>query len=343
MNTDFKSYLLASLPLIEDYLASRIPEGQHQSKTDRDLETYLFEPPARFIDAGGKRVRPCLALIGCEAAGAPKEKALSTGVAIELFQAAALIHDDIADESELRRSIPCLHISDGIGLAINSGDSALVAASQAILADETLDVDTRLALLNEFLTMQRRTLEGQALDLGWVRDGRWDLTVDDYLTMASLKTAYYSCANPLALGAMAGGGDTALIDGLTSFGISCGLAFQITDDLLNLADDGEEQGKDLKSDISEGKRTLIMVYALDHLEGSDRDRLIEILSSHTTDSAELDEAVALADKAGALEYARAYALDLARHAKQQLGCLPVEQEIRELLGSMADFFVERRS
>ena len=146
----------------------------------------------------------------------------------------------------------------------------MVAASQAILADDALDADTKLAILDGFLAMQRRTIEGQALDLGWVRDGRWDLEVEDYLNMARLKTAYYSCAVPLALGATAGGGSQELIDGLTSFGISCGLAFQIIDDLLNLADDGEEQGKDLKSDISEGKRTLIMVYALHHLDECDR-------------------------------------------------------------------------
>jgi geranylgeranyl diphosphate synthase type I len=343
LNTDFKSYLAESLPLIESYLDERIPRGRGTSKVECDLDTYLFEPLVRFIGAGGKRVRPCLALIGCEAAGAPKERGLSVGVAIELFQAAALIHDDIADESELRRNIACVHVSEGVGLAINIGDSALVAASQAILADDALDADTKLAILDGFLAMQRRTIEGQALDLGWVRDGRWDLEVEDYLNMARLKTAYYSCAVPLALGATAGGGSQELIDGLTSFGISCGLAFQIIDDLLNLADDGEEQGKDLKSDISEGKRTLIMVYALHHLDERDRNRLIEILSSHTTDGAELDEAVALARKAGALDYAHSYAIDLAEHAKQQLGCLPVAHEVREVLGSLADFFVERRS
>ena len=84
----------------------------------------------------------------------------------------------------------------GVGPAINVGDAALVQASDAILEDTALDAAARLAVLRELIAMERRTLEGQALDLGWVRDGRWDITEKDYLAMATLKTAHYSCASP---------------------------------------------------------------------------------------------------------------------------------------------------
>jgi geranylgeranyl diphosphate synthase type I len=191
--------------------------------------------------------------------------------------------------------------------------------------------------------MEMRTLEGQALDLGWARDHRWDVRVEDYLRMGSLKTAYYSCACPLALGAICGHAPEETVDGLKVFGMKAGLAFQIQDDLLNLVADAQGTGKDFRSDITEGKRTLVMVHALAHLEGPARSRLIEILSAHTTDEAGLAEAVALAEQAGSIAHARETADHLTHEAKEILLRLSIDSEAREVLRSMADFFVERKS
>ena len=338
----FAAYLKQRRPQVEDFLARFTPRPEDGTvHVAGDLARYLYEPLARFNLSGGKRTRPILCLLGAQAVGVDPICALSTAAAVEYFQSAALIHDDIADKSELRRGEPCLHITEGVGLAINAGDLALVQVYAGLLADQSLENDTCLRILCELAYMQQRTLEGQALDLGWVRDKRWDVSVEDYLYMAQHKTAYYSAATPLACGAICAGGDDAQIEALFSFGLDAGLAFQLQDDLLNLVGDPAEQGKDFRSDITEGKRTLLAVWALEHLEGAKRAELQELLSSGTTDSAELARAVELIEQAGAVEHVRSYAHELANKAKAQLDAVELDADAREVLDSMADFFVER--
>lgn len=339
----FSSYLAEHLPSIEACVLERTPSPIHASEQESDLNRYLYEPVSRFISAGGKRIRPALCLLGAEAVGADPETCHPVAAAVELFQAAALIHDDIADKSELRRGVPCMHITEGTGLAINAGDSALVAVTASVLRDERYDPAMRLRLLEEIVAMEEHTLEGQALDLGWARDGRWDISVEDYFAMARRKTAYYSAAVPLAMGAICGGGTNEQVEGLRSFGMDCGLAFQIQDDLLNLVGDAGKQGKDFRSDITEGKRTLVMVWALEHLDAPGREELVRILSSGTVDMADLSRAVELAEQAGAVDHARTFALELTERAKVELDRIGIAEEPRHVLRSMAEFFVSRAS
>lgn len=338
----FVDYLARRRPQVEDFLARFMPRPDPSGGNAAvDLMRYLYEPITRFTMAGGKRVRPVLCLLGAEAVGVDPICALSTAAAIEYFQSAALIHDDIADNSELRRGEPCLHVTDGVGVAINVGDLALVNVYAGLLGDTSLENETCLRVLCELAYMQQRTLEGQALDLGWVRDGRWDVSVDDYLYMATHKTAYYSAATPLACGAICGNGTDEQIDALFDFGLDAGLAFQLQDDLLNLVGDPAEQGKDFRSDITEGKRTMLVVWALEHLEGAERGELLALLEAGTTDASDLARAVALIEASGAVDHVRAHARELAERAKQQLDRVDFDTGARAVLISMADFFVER--
>ena len=338
----FASYLKRRRPQVEDFLARFTPRPEDPTvHAAGDLSRYLYEPLARFTSGGGKRTRPVLCLLGAQAVGVDPICALSTAAAVEYFQSAALIHDDIADKSELRRGEPCLHISDGTGIAINAGDLALVNVYAGLLVDGSLDNETCLRILCELTYMEQRTLEGQALDLGWVRDKRWDVTVEDYLFMATHKTAYYSAATPLACGVICAGGTDEQVDALFSFGLDAGLAFQLQDDLLNVVGDPAEQGKDYRSDITEGKRTMIAVWALEHLEGADRDELRELLSAQTTDPADLARAVELMEQAGAIDHVRQYAHELVERARRHLDGVEIDEEAREVLLSMASFFIER--
>ncbi|MBQ9007219.1 MAG: polyprenyl synthetase family protein [Atopobiaceae bacterium] len=338
----FVSYLKRRRPQVEDFLARFTPRPEDSTvHAAGDLSRYLYEPLARFTAGGGKRTRPVLCLLGAQAVGVDPICALSTAAAIEYFQSAALIHDDIADKSELRRGEPCLHISDGTGIAINAGDLALVNVYAGLLVDGSLDNETCLRILCELTYMEQRTLEGQALDLGWVRDERWDVTVDDYLFMATHKTAYYSAATPLACGVICAGGTDEQVDALFSFGLDAGLAFQLQDDLLNLVGDPAEQGKDYRSDITEGKRTMAAVWALGHLEGPERDELRSILSAHTSDPKDLARAVELMEQAGAIEHVRQKAQELVEQARGHLDGVEIDEEARKVLLSMATFFIER--
>lgn len=343
----FVDYLAQKLPVVEGALARMVacPLAQTADAPVDDLERYLYAPLRRFTASGGKRVRPVLALLGAEAVGGRAADALSCGVAIELFQSAALIHDDIADKSELRRGEPCLYVSEGTGCALNAGDLALTRVFEIVLDDESLQPERRLRVLGELVRMERHTLEGQALDLGWARDDRWDVTSSDYLYMIDSKTSWYSAAIPLRAGALAAGGSEAAAQGLFELGLAAGAAFQLTDDLLNLVGDAQAQGKDFRSDVTEGKRTLAVVWALEHLTGSKRTELVALLDSKTTNAEELARAVELIEHGGGLERCRTLARERADVAAKQSHALAradlITAEARDLLCSMADFFVER--
>jgi geranylgeranyl diphosphate synthase type I len=334
MTMTFERYLNRNAQRMNRLVADFFQEGSIP-----DMARYLYGPLAHYSANGGKRHRPLICELACQAVGGDIVFARSAGAAIEHFHTAALIHDDIADESTLRRGEPCMHLTQGEGLAINAGDLALSQVTGLIVGDERLDDKTKLRVLDELIQMTTRTIEGQALDIGWARDGRFDLSIDDYLLMAAHKTAYYSGATPLAVGAIVGGGSEDEIETLRSFGMATGLAFQIQDDILNLIGEKEAVKKDFRNDIIEGKRTLIVVHAIQHSSRSDE--LVAILSSHTTQPALLATAVDIMREADSFEFAHNYASGLVDQAKDELAKALRPSRPRELLLSMADFFVSR--
>lgn len=331
---NFQDYLNSYAKQVGDLINTYIPRGTHP-----DMDRYLYDPLLTYSQNGGKRHRPLICFAACQAVGGDIVKATSAAAAIEHFHTAALIHDDIADEAELRRGEPCLHLTEGEGIAINAGDLGLSLVNGTVMEDESLDDATKVRVVRELIKMTQRTIEGQALDLGWARDGRYDITTEDYLVMATHKTAHYSGAVPLAVGAIIGGGTETEIEGLRNYGLDTGLAFQIQDDLLNLIGAEESTKKDFRSDITEGKRTLVVVHALQH--SAQRDRLVEILSSHEKDPAVLAEAVDIMQESGSIDYAREYAENLTSVAKIRLVDVIEPSQARDLLLSMADWFVNR--
>lgn len=334
--TTFESYLKSYADPVGELINSYIPRGTHG-----DMDRYLYGPLYRYSENAGKRHRPLICYAACLAVGGNPDCATTSAAAIEHFHSAALIHDDIADEAELRRGEPCLHLTEGLGLAINMGDLALSMVNGPVVNDPLLDDATKVRVISELIAMTCRTVEGQALDLGWARDGRYDITPEDYLTMAIHKTAHYSGAVPLAVGAIVAGAPEDQVEALRSYGLDTGLAFQIQDDLLNLVGTDEAKKKDFRSDITEGKRTLVVVHALQHAAPAARERLIGILSSKERDPEVLAEAVAIMEEAGSIDYARAYAEELTQNAKERLVAAIPPSPYRELLVSMADWFVNR--
>ena len=334
----FEEYLDRYANPVGDILNSYIPKGSHP-----DMDRYLYSPLLKFSRNGGKRHRPLICFAARMAVGGDPQRAISSAAAIEHFHTAALIHDDIADEAELRRGEPCLYMTEGMGLAINMGDLGLQLVNGTVVKDPLLEDSVKVRVLTELIDMTRRTIEGQALDIGWARDGRYDIAPEDYLIMATCKTAHYSGAVPLAIGAIVGGGTETQIEGLRNYGLDTGLAFQIQDDLLNLIGKTESTKKGFRDDITEGKRTLVVVHALSHLDGVKRERLVELLSSHTKVEADLNEAVQIMEEAGSIDYARNYAENLTSIAKNRLIDMIAPSPSRDMLISMADWFVSRLS
>ena len=230
----FLQYLAEVRPVID----SKLRDYLDVVEEDSSLHHYLYGILDEFVARGGKRLRPAMAMMACEAVGGERSRALPSGCAVEFFHAAALIHDDIMDGSELRRDEQCAHIVHGIPLAINTGDFALGLVCTIVVRDEGLDDRTKIAVLDAIGEMSARTIEGQALDVGWVRDDVYDLTADDYLFMALGKTGYYSGISPLKIGALIGGATERERTALEQFGKNSAIAFQIQDDLLNIVGDG---------------------------------------------------------------------------------------------------------
>ena len=330
----FEEYLSDNAHIVNEFIDACFTGGQVA-----DIERYLYGPLGRYSSNAGKRHRPLVCMLACAAVGGDPLRALRPAVAIENFHTAALIHDDISDDSYTRRGLPCMHVAEGLGIAINSGDMALTSVIQTVIDDEGLDDALKLRVLGEVTSMVQATVEGQALDIGWARDRRFDIGRDDYLLMATRKTAVYSGGSPLAIGAIVGGADDETVEALREFGLMTGLAFQIQDDLLNLIGSEEATGKDFRSDITEGKRTYAAICAL--ANSAVRDELISILDAGTHDETLLARAVELMEQAGAIEEARAYAYGLTDKAKELLlGALP-DSPARDVMLSMADYFVER--
>jgi geranylgeranyl diphosphate synthase, type I len=333
----FVDYLLSVSGDIDEYLHACLARVTH----DKDRQKYLYDILEDFIARGGKRHRPAMAMLACEAVGGEARRALSAGCAIEFFHAAALIHDDIMDASLLRRGQSCAHIIHGEPLAINAGDYALGLVCTIVVRDPLLDDATKLAVLDVIGEMSEHTVEGQALDVGWVRDDVYDLNPDDYLDMALGKTGYYSGIAPLKVGAIIGKGTARQIEAFKAFGQNASIAFQIQDDLLNILGNEKTMGKDYLSDIFESKRTLMVIHCLAAADPADRRRLVDLLQlrqGKTWDEA--TEVVELMRRYGSIDYARSLARGLIMEARSHLKNLPPSRAAG-ILASMAVYFLDR--
>ena len=207
----------------------------------------------------------------CSSLGGDEARAMNSAVAIELFHNAFLIHDDVQDGSERRRSEPTLHRKYGTGIAVNVGNAANLLALHRVMENRNL-LGPELAwqIAQETERMLNQTLEGQAMELAWIRDNACKLEQKDYLRMCLKKTSWYSFIYPLRVGALLGGAQDLSLDDLCSLGWYIGAAFQIRDDVLNLAGSYAIYGKEICGDLWEGKRTHILIHLLDHCGPAER-------------------------------------------------------------------------
>ncbi|TMQ08120.1 MAG: polyprenyl synthetase family protein, partial [Deltaproteobacteria bacterium] len=206
-----------------------------------------------------KGLRPAIAIAVCRALGGRLAEIVPTASAFELLHNAFLVHDDVEDGSELRRHAPTLAVQLGVPLAVHTGDTMLSLALEPLLDNmRLLDLGRALRLLGLITRVMRKTAEGQALELTWIAEQRWDITADQYVEMVTHKTAWYTFAGPIAAGAIVAEAPPALIDELSRFAIDLGVAFQVRDDILNLRAEPSATGKESWGDLWEGKRTLIL-------------------------------------------------------------------------------------
>lgn len=274
---------------------------------------YLYDLVSVYPGRLGKGLRAALCLATCRALGGSQQQAINSAVAIELFHNAFLIHDDVQDGSMLRRGGQTLHQEHGLGIAVNVGNATNLLALQRLMENrELLGTQLSWRVMQETEQTLRYSLEGQALELGWIRDNACDLNETDYLQMCLRKTSWYSFIYPLRVGALIAEGGTLAADRFCRFGWYFGAAFQIQDDILNLTGKYARYGKELRGDLWEGKRTLMLIHLLKQCNAVERRKLKSFLARSRSQRKG-------ADVAWLYQLMRSYgSIDFARRAARQL-------------------------
>ena len=241
---------------------------------DREPKRHLYTLVRDHLARSGKGIRPALCLATCRAYGGRAENAVPSAAAIELLHNAFLVHDDIEDGSEYRRDRPTLHRQHGVPLAVNTGDAMNAMAFRVLKGNLSVVGPAQTwRVFEEFDHMSLETIEGQAMELGWIRDNDCETTEDDYLLMVLKKTCWYSFIHPCRIGALVAGQEPDDLDALNRFGHDLGTAFQIQDDVLNLTGSRTKYGKEIGGDILEGKRTLMLAHLLRSCDAHEKSRL----------------------------------------------------------------------
>lgn len=356
------------LPSIESRIADLIrrhtaPEDEPVAPACRPVLDGVADQAVASSE-GGKRLRARLALAAYEAAGVAAgrgahaggpgtgayEAMLDLACAIEVFQTAALVHDDIIDDSDLRRGRPSAHRalsaatssgSIGRGLGIMLGD-LLATASVDIANAAARGFAASDAIVGAFLTMHREVEIGQVLDLAVELAPLDDpqALADASLNVFRWKTASYTTIAPIELALLAAGDapDRARERAL-AIGRPLGVAFQLADDLLDVTGASERTGKPVGGDIREGKRTVLLADALGAADDAGRDELTAMFEADARDGRQVRRAIELFDSTGAIEGSRRRIARLWRRTQDAIGALGWDEQATSMLTRACARFV----
>jgi geranylgeranyl diphosphate synthase, type I len=342
------------VPAVERALASSYAGARREAP--RGAREFL-DVNREFTLRGGKRFRAVLVLAGYHiATGRAPTAAVPAAAGLEHFQSWMLVHDDIIDHADERRGGPTVHraISAahraarrggsseeyGVGVAITLGDLEEPFTVEAILSSRSTPA-ARLAAVAEYARMTRRTAYGQLLDLRYGSLDPADVTEQDVLEVHRLKSAVYTVASPLAIGALLGGTPRVRLRDLEAAAIDLGIAFQLRDDLLGAGFEAAATGKSA-NDLVEGKRTLLVVEAWRRGSDPDRAALRRVLGHADSTDEDVARAREVLRSTGSVEYSERRIAELTRRA---LGRVERSRTIRRaakpLLGEIAEKLTRR--
>ncbi len=349
---NIQSYLKTKKKLIDTILETHIP--RRFSKKDMEMllgeEKYAFdtdaangaiaEPVWNFLDRGGKRWRPALFLLLTEALGGNPEKVKDFTALIEFVHNGTIIVDDIEDDSSLRRGEKCLHHLYGKDIAINLGN-AIYFIPLKIIMDADIDMTTKEKAFEIYAEEMINLHVGQAMDIFWHKGEKTDVTEDQYLQMVSFKTGTLA-RFAARLAALLAGTDKKTQKTLGRMAETIGIGFQIQDDILDVTSEEREKfGKAFGNDITEGKRSLMVIHVLENGSAEDRARLLEILNAHTRDKERIKEAIAILKKYDSITYAKKKARNMLENAWDDAEKVLPESEAKDTLASFMEYLIER--
>ena len=325
--------LNTSIAEVKDLVEIRIERALTHTSLER-----LSGAMMHLVEGGGKRLRATLPWLVAKAVGDSHSGLLDVGAAIEIIHNFTLVHDDIMDDDDIRRGRPAVHVEYDLPTAINAGDAMLAIAFEAMAVAEGIEPELLPFLVKRIGRMVRKCSEGQQLDIEF--EDRGFVTEDEYITMIHGKTAamFLTCAE---VGSHLAGADSDTIECMHDWGLAVGLCFQLMDDLIDVLSDSDTLGKPSGSDVAQGKRTLMVIHALDQPPSSSKDDLMAVLGKGDDVSA---EQVLLAHKAledlGSIDYARSKAESYLRKAHDCLDRLPDSPSMRALR-ELTDYQLKR--
>ena len=305
----------------------------------------VAEPIWEFLDRGGKRWRPTLFLLICEALGKNPEEYVDYAIIPEVVHNGTLMIDDIEDASELRRGKPCTYKIYGLDVAVNAGNTMYYLPLLPLMENREKIGTEKLAKVYEIYVQEMISLSlGQAMDIAWHRGlaNADQIGEKEYLQMCAYKTGTLARLAAKIAAVLADANDE-LVEKLGHFAESIGVAFQIQDDVLDLTGEEFAEKKGGRGqDITEGKRTLMVIHTLKVSNTEDRRRLIEILRMHTSNQKLRDEAIAIMQKYGSIDYAKNFARKILEESWKNVEKLLPESEAKEKLNVFARFLIERK-
>ncbi len=306
-----------------------------------DEPTLLYRAARHIVDAGGKRLRPFTVLKSCKLVGGREEDAIPTAAALELLHTFTLLHDDIMDQDEKRRGVPTVHNQWGVPIAIVAGDLLFAKVYETItkFTDPKQVAPKRiLQVLKEVSEATITICEGQTRDMMF--ESKETISEDEYFEMIQAKTAALF-ETSARCGGILGGANKSQVKRLGEYGRYAGVAFQVIDDILGLIADEKILKKPVGSDIREGKRTLIVVHALEKASKNQRKRILETLGNQSASPERIRETIELIDSLGAIDHAKEVAEEYIERAKEALAGFPASED-REDLISLSDLIFARK-
>jgi len=352
---DIEKFLEQTAPQIDKAIEKYIPR-----KITKDAALFMVNPPRYsynleplnkaivdpvwdILDRGGKRWRPALFLLICEALD-NKADCLEFAIIPEVIHNGTLVIDDIEDSSDVRRGKPCLHKTFGVDIAVNAGNAAYyLPLLSLMLHRETFSAEMQRDVYEVYVQEMINLSMGQAMDIAWHRGiaNADTLSDQDYLQMCAYKTG--TLARMAAkMAAVLSGASKELTEKLGCLAECIGVAFQMQDDILDLT--GEEFAKSkgcIGGDITEGKRSLLVICTLQKANADDKARLLEILGMHTTDQDLRNEAITIIKKYGAFKHVKTLAEQMLTESWREVDKLLPTPQAKEKLKAFAEFLIRR--
>jgi len=283
-----------------------------------------------LVNAGGKRLRPILSLLIGHALNADLNKIHQLSATVEFIHTATLLHDDVVDESDMRRGRPTANAEFGNAQAVLVGDFIYSRAFQLMVELENIHV---MRILSE---TTNRLAEGEVMQL--VNAGDTTLSEDEYYKVIRAKTAKLFEAACLCSAHFQDNPSQQSLDAFKTYGDQLGISFQLVDDLLDYIGDAQAMGKNIGDDLAEGKATLPLIHTM--ANAPEQDALIIKLALENKDTSRITEVVEIVNRHGSLDYTRDAAINAANNAKQALNFLD-DTPFKEALLEICDYCVAR--